>query len=214
MENINVLIEKIDALIKINERLEWLLASRLAAKTTNNTDKSTNAESEQTGSNVTQEVKVINAVPTIVTQQPIQTETRVIAGGSYADSGANDPTKYLVVRLTDGNNFLSGQPETNYQYAFFEVTTSSPTIIVSGQPNKKIRVFSFAVNVLNTPSWRIEDTSGTPLTGYFTLASLGVLNISFIGGLFETGVGEGLRITSSSFPSGSRIIGNITYALI
>ncbi|GIW59353.1 MAG: hypothetical protein KatS3mg087_0419 [Patescibacteria group bacterium] len=216
MENINVLIEKIDALIKINERLEWLLANRLAAKTVRNETATSDSPNPQQPSTVS-EVRVVNAVPTVVTQQPIQVspvqpfpvEASILAGTDRPDSSLNDPSKYLIVRLTNGTEFINR----DYLYAWFDVTTNNQTII-TGQPGKKIRVYSLIINTENIPVWRFEDTGGTALTGYLSLTGMAVLTASFIGGLFETGTGQGLNIVSSTFPLGSRIAGVLTYAFV
>lgn len=211
-EQNDILLENLTKLVQINERMEWLLASRLAAKLTNDESVSQpSQQSQEQGGGSVSEVRVANVVPTIITQQPIRVSARLVTDTSSPDSGNADPTQYLIVRLTDGTNFVG---ERSYLYVPVNVA-SVPATIVSGVPDKKIRVYSLTLNSVGMPVFRFEDGSGQVLTGYFSPPTNGTIHASFEGGLFETSSGQSLIITASTFNvAADRVRGMITYALI
>ena len=115
----------------------------------------------------------------------------------------------LGVQVT--NATLGVRYGTQRQYRVINASTAGDTLVVPAVSGKRIRVLAYVLvsSGMVTVRWRSGSGSGTmDLTGGMQLVTGGGVAAEYWGGLFETGVGEGLWLNLSSSVS---VGGHITY---
>ena len=119
---------------------------------------------------------------------------------------ANTPLGVQVTNATLGVRY-----GTQRQYRVINASTAGDTLVVPAVSGKRVRVLAYVLvsSGMVTVRWRSGSGSGTTdLTGGMQLVTVGGVAAEYWGGLFETGVGEGLWLNLSSSVS---VGGHITY---
>lgn len=200
----------LEAILRGINRLEGAIL--VSGKSGASSDQQTSTAAAEEATTVRQEgtwnVNVVNT-PTVVAEQS-GTWNVSINGEVDVTPASPSANSYLPVRITNGSQFLtpSVDPSPNFAPISISNTGSSTNVLVSAQPNNRIRVLAVCL-ITNTDldvQFKSGSSPGTNLTGIMSIPARGGFVSEFKLGLFETETNQPLVLAVSG-TAGSYTIG-------
>lgn len=125
---------------------------------------------------------------------------------------AVDPVTGQIYNELEGSLMHEDTGNVSFLYAPISQAVTASTVVIAGTAGKKIRVLKLTITAVTagqTVTFQSQ-TGPTALTGPLQFPANGQLNDSYVGGLFETAVGDGLYL---ALGGATQVSGYIVYVL-